>query len=41
MRNLVCLDLEELHEQYHLAVSRVRQKPKTVQAFFASAGLEL
>jgi transposase len=41
MRNPVCLDLEELHGQDHLAVSRVRQKPKTVQAVFASAGSEL
>lgn len=23
MRNLVCLDLEELHEQFHLAVGRL------------------
>src|SRR6185437_4452668 len=26
MRNLVCHDLEELHEQFHLAVGRLRQK---------------
>jgi transposase len=38
MRNLVCRDLEELHEQFHLAVSRLRQKPRLVQAFFAQAG---
>jgi transposase len=41
MRNLVCRDLEELHEQFHLAVGRLRQKPRLVQAFFAQAGLEL
>jgi transposase len=41
MRNLVCLDLEELHQQFHLATNRVRRKPELVQAFFASAGLEL
>ena len=41
MRNLVCRDLEELHEQFHLAVSRLRQKPRLVQAFFAQAGLGL
>ncbi len=40
-RNLVCLDLEELHQEFHLAVARVRQKPHLVQAFFAQAGLEL
>jgi transposase len=41
MRNLVCLDLEELHEQFHLAVGRLRQKPHLVQSFFAQAGLRL
>jgi transposase len=41
MRNLACRDLEELHEQFHLAISRLRQKPRLVQAFFAQAGLGL
>lgn len=41
MRNLVCLDLEELHQEFHLATNRVRRKPALVQSFFASAGLEL
>jgi transposase len=41
MRNLVCLDLEELHEEFHLATNRVRRKPELVRAFFRSAGLEL
>jgi transposase len=41
MRNLVCLDLEELHQEFHLAVGRLRQKPQLVQAFFAQAGLEI
>ena len=41
MRNLVCRDLEELHEQFHLAVGRLRQKPHWVQSFFAQAGLPL
>jgi transposase len=41
MRNLVCRDLEELHEQFHLAVGRLRQKPHSVQAFFAQAGLTI
>jgi transposase len=41
MRNLVCKDLEELHEQFHLAVHRLRQKPKLVLACFAQAKLRL
>jgi len=41
MRNLVCRDLEELHEHFHLAVGRLRQKPHLVQSFFAQAGLRL
>jgi transposase len=41
MRNLVCRDLEELHEEFHLAVGRLRQKPHLVQSFFAQAGLKV
>jgi transposase len=41
MRNVVCLDLEELHQEFHLAVGRLRQKPQLVQSFFAQAGLKL
>jgi transposase len=41
MRNLVCRDLEELHQEFHLAVGRVRQKPHLVQSFFAQAGLKI
>jgi transposase len=41
MRNLACLDLEELHEEFHLAVGRLRQKPHLVQSFFAQAGLTI
>ena len=41
MRNMACRDLEELHEQFHLAVDRLRRKPRTVRAFFAQAGLAL
>ena len=41
MRNLVCLDLEELHQAFHLAVGRLRQKPHLVQSFFAQAGLTI
>jgi transposase len=41
MRNLVCKDLEELHEEFHLAVHRLRQKPRLVFSFYAQAGLRL
>jgi transposase len=41
LRNVVCLDLEELHQEFHLAVGRLRQKPHLVQSFFAQAGLKL
>jgi len=41
MRNLVCLDLEELHQEFYLALGRLRQKPCLVQSFFAQAGLRI
>lgn len=41
MGNLVCRDLEELHEQFHFAIARLRKKPQLVRAFFAQAGLEI
>jgi transposase len=41
MRNLACLDLEELHLQFHLAIGRLRQKPHLVHSFFRAAGLTL
>jgi transposase len=41
MRNLACRDLEELHQEFHLAVGRLRQKPHLVQSFFAQAGLKI
>ena len=41
MRNLVCRDLEELHQEFHLAVGRLRQKPQLVRACFAQAGLRI
>src|SRR5205085_580764 len=40
-RNVVCLDVEQLHEEFHLAVGRLRQKPHLVRSFFAQAGLKL
>jgi transposase len=41
IRNLVCRDLEELHQEFYLAAGRLRQKPQLVQSFFAQAGLQL
>jgi transposase len=41
LANVACRDLEELHEQFHLAVARLRQKPHLVRSFFAQAGLSL
>ena len=41
MRNLVCLDLEQLHEEFHLAVGRLRHKRHLVQSCFAQAGLTI
>lgn len=39
MRNRSCMDLEELHLEFHLAIGRVRQKSHLVRSFFAAAGL--
>lgn len=41
MANLVCLDLEELHMQFHLAVGRVRGRISLVSSFFAGARLPI
>jgi transposase len=41
MRNVVCLDLEELHLELHLAIGRLRQKPHLIPLFFKAAGLRL
>lgn len=41
MRNLVCRDLDELHQELVLTVGRLRQKPHLVRSFFAQAGLKL
>ncbi len=41
MRNLACRDLEELHQEFHLAVARLRQRPRLLRSFFAQAGLKL
>lgn len=41
MRNMVCLDLEQLHMEFHLALGRVRPKTGLVQSFFKAALLQL
>jgi transposase len=41
MRNLVCLDLEQLHMEFHLALGRIRQKTRLALSFFEGAGLAL
>jgi transposase len=41
MANLTCLDLEELHQEVHLALGRVRGKPRLFPSFFEGAGLTL
>jgi transposase len=39
LRNVVCLDLEELHLQLDAAIARLRQKPHLIGSFFDGAGL--
>ena len=41
MRNLVCRDLDELHQELDLAVGRLGQRPHLIQSFFAQAGLAI
>lgn len=41
LRNVVCLDLEQLHEEFHAAVRRWRRKPHLVRSCFAQAGLSI
>jgi transposase len=41
MRNLTCLDREELHQEFHLALGRIRAKPRLFPSFFEGAGLRL
>jgi transposase len=40
LSNLICLDLEELHQELHLALGRVRQAPGLVHSFFEAALIE-
>jgi hypothetical protein len=39
MGNLSCMDLDELHLELHLAIGRLRQKPRLIRSFYAAAGL--
>jgi transposase len=41
LRNQPSRDLEELHEELHLAVGRLRRRPPLIRSFFAQAGLKL
>jgi transposase len=41
MRNLCCSDLNDLSRELHLAVLRLRRKPRLVQSFFARVGLPI
>jgi transposase len=41
LHNLACLDLEQLHTEFHLALGRVRNTPALVRSFFEAAGLSL
>jgi hypothetical protein len=41
LRNVTCLDLDELHLELHLAIGRLRQKPHLARLFFKAAGLVL
>ena len=39
MRNLACRDLEELHQEFHCALGRLRQKHVLIRSFYGQAGL--
>jgi hypothetical protein len=41
MRNRICRDLEQLHQEFHLAMARFRRKPWLIRSCFAQAGLVL
>jgi transposase len=40
-RNLSCLDLEQLHLEFHLALGRLRQKTRLTPSFFEGVGLPI
>jgi transposase len=39
LRNRTCMDLEELHLEFHVAVGRIRTKSKLLRSFFEGARL--
>jgi transposase len=39
LANVSCLDLDQLHQELHLALGRLRQKPSLVPSFFEGAEL--
>lgn len=39
LRNVICLDLEDIHQEFHLAVGRLRHKTQLFDSFFRAAGL--
>lgn len=41
LRNLVCRDLEDVHENFHWAVAQIRRKPRLLRSFFGAAELPL
>ena len=41
LSNVCCTDLENLHNQLALAISRLRRKSDVVQSFFTQAGLSI
>lgn len=41
LANKSCLDVEELHQEFHLALGRVRGKSRLFPSFFEGAGLSL
>jgi transposase len=41
LRNVTCLDLEDLHLELHLAIGRLRHKHHLIRSFFGEAGLEI
>jgi transposase len=41
MANLTCRDLEELHQEYHLAVGRIRGKTRLIRSCFEGAKLSI
>ena len=39
LRNRTCVDLEELHMEFHIAIGHIRKKPKLMKSFFEGAKL--